>query len=45
MVFEYYVLNLEEHNFVMDFVATQGFENLEQLIPELRKHRKVAVKQ
>lgn len=44
MVFEYYVRQLGDHEFVMHFVATNSFENLEQLIPELRV-RKVTVKQ
>lgn len=39
MIFEYYVLNLGDHDFVMDFVNTRGFENLKQLIPELRKQK------
>lgn len=44
MVFEYYVRQLGDHTFVMDFIATNGFESLNQLIPELRQ-RKATVKQ
>lgn len=32
MIFEYYLLNLKDHEFVMEFIKQNGFENLETLI-------------
>jgi len=32
MIFEYYLLNLKEHEFVMEFIRRNGFENLETLV-------------
>lgn len=45
MVFEYYILRLGEHEFIMSFIATQGFESLAQLIIALGKRKTVAVTQ
>jgi hypothetical protein len=42
MVFEYYVLRLRDHDFIMHFIATEGFENLDLLIAELGEHRRSA---
>jgi hypothetical protein len=35
MVFEYYILNLREHAFVLTFIRTNGFENLSKLIDRI----------
>ncbi len=35
MVFEYYVLRLRDHEFVMTFIETEGFESLSELIDRL----------
>jgi hypothetical protein len=40
MVFEYYVLRLRDHDFIMHYIETQGFENLDLLITKLGEHRK-----
>ena len=32
MIVEYYLLNLKNHEFVMEFVRQNGFENLDRLI-------------
>ena len=40
MVFEYYVLRLRDHDFIMRFIETQGFENLEKLIVKLDNRKR-----
>ncbi len=39
MIFEYYLLNLKSHEFVMEFIKGNGFENLEALIARLSRTR------
>lgn len=39
MIFEYYLLNLKDHEFVMEFVRRNGFENLETLIDRVSADR------
>jgi hypothetical protein len=39
MIFEYYLLNLKEHEFVMEFIRRNGFENLEALITRVSAAR------
>jgi hypothetical protein len=41
MLFEYYLTNLASHQFILDFVATQGFENLSSLIAEVKRRKVV----
>jgi hypothetical protein len=45
MIFEYYVLRLRDHDFVMSFIAKNGFENLDRLIIKLGTRTTVKVKQ
>lgn len=40
MIFEYYLLNLKDHKFVMDFIQQNGFENLEALIARVSTDRR-----
>ena len=35
MVFAYYLRNLKQHQFVMDFVTKNDFENLDALLPRI----------
>ena len=44
MIFEYYLLNLKKHEFVMEFITHNGFENLEALIARVSadRHRGLA---
>lgn len=37
MVFEYYVLRLRDHDFVVSFIKDKGFENLADLIAQLAR--------
>lgn len=39
MVFEYYIVQLENHDFIMEFINTQSFENLALLITTLKKRK------
>lgn len=39
MIFEYYLLNLKNHEFVMEFISGNGFENLETLIARVSADR------
>ncbi len=40
MIFEYYLLNLRNHEFVMEFIKENGFENLEALIARVSDARR-----
>ena len=40
MMFDYYIGNLTEHDFVMTFVKKQGFENLEKLTELIAEHKR-----
>lgn len=39
MIFEYYLRNLKQHQFVMDFVRQNGFENLDALVAQISGNR------
>lgn len=39
MMFEHYLNNLASHQFIVDFVAAHGFENLAALIAELKRRK------
>lgn len=39
MVFEYYLLRLNDHEFIMAYTATNGFENLVKLISDLERRQ------
>jgi hypothetical protein len=39
MIFEYYLLNLKEHEFAMNFIRQNSFENLEALVGQISKDR------
>jgi len=41
LLFEYYLNNLANHQFIVDFIATYGFDNLKQLLASLARRRKV----
>jgi hypothetical protein len=40
MLFEYYVLRLRDHGFLIAFIRENGFENLSDLIERLASNRK-----
>lgn len=40
MVFEYYILRLDDYKFISDFIANQGFENLHLLIQQLKRSKR-----
>ena len=40
-LFEYYLTNLSAHDFIVDFLATYGFDNLKSLLASLARHRRV----
>ncbi len=39
MIFDYYLRNLKQHQFVMDFIRQNGFENLDALVAQISKDR------
>jgi hypothetical protein len=41
ILFEYYLNNLAAHEFIVDFIATYGFDNLKDLLASLPRLRKV----
>jgi hypothetical protein len=44
MIFEYYILRLRDHDFIMAFISNMGFENLSLLIAELGRRKPVRLK-
>jgi len=37
MMFEYYILKLEEHDFIMDYINKYGFEGVAKLVQEVKR--------
>ncbi len=39
MVFEYYIKRIADYEFIVDYIRTQGFENLNVLLSEIRPEK------